>query len=116
MEENKLTKYLLPYCVSERTQIQYEEPLTYKYSIVDLRETLINIGFIILEDIKNSIYVIKIKSGLLNLTYAYFVLELKDNNLNIAGCANEGALSQNIYDKAIRKLMEGISDENKTAK
>lgn len=112
MDKRKLAQYLLPYCVSNNTQIRYEESLTYKNSFVVLRDSLMRIGFILLEDTEKNIYIVKIKSGILNQTCAYFALELKDNILNIAGCANEGVIFQNIYDKAIRKLIGGLLDEN----
>lgn len=111
MDNTTLSKLLIPYCVSAKTVIRHEAPVTYTKDIAELRFSLMTVGFIMSQNAKNNIFTLKICSGIFNLTYAYFALELKNGVLNISGCANEGIIRQNIYEKALKKLMGVISDE-----
>ena len=111
--ENELVQCLCEYITPHKKGICYiEEPFVYNKGREKLIESLYRTRFKFLKVIDNSTCVVEIPSGCKDLTSAIFILKLENDNLYVAGYAEEGIIKQNIYDKALNKI-KAVFDNDK---
>ena len=87
---------------------------TYSFEVIDLpflkiRDVLMVLGKIYLEDTEDQIYVATIKSGFFKKNNAYLALQLKENCLNISISAKEGLINQHTTEGALNEFKSKIS-------
>lgn len=81
-----------------------------RIGFMKLRDCLINIGTVLIEDFDNSIFVVRIAAGLGNLNYATIAMQLKGNSIDCIGYAKEGLFKQHTVEMAINKIKTRIHE------
>ena len=78
-------------------------------SFMKIRDVLMVLGKIYLEDKENQIYVATVKSGFFKKNNAYMALQLNENCLNISISAKEGLINQHTIEGALNEFKSKIS-------
>ena len=79
-------------------------------SIEKLRDILIKIGDISIEDKENNTYIAVIPGGFLKKNYSSVAIELSNNELVVAAFSNEGIINQHTTDGVIDEIERSISE------
>lgn len=75
-------------------------------SFLQLRDSLLCIGEILLEDQDSQLYVASVRAGFRDMNSAVVALQLQGNKLHAMAYAKEGAINQGICEKALKKLTD----------
>lgn len=103
-EKNRaINKRLMDVCDAKEKKILNTTIRVNGLSFVKLRDILIEIGKIHLEDIEANIYIAVIPGGFARMNYAVVAFQLLEDELIIAAYANEGIINQH--------TSEGVVDE-----
>lgn len=104
--QNDLQKLLLEYSDAPVEKIQEALVTECRLSFVQIRDRLYLLGNIVYEDLENQIYVAYVRAGIGNMSGAVLAMQLCGSKLLIVGYAREGAIKQNICEKAIQKVKD----------
>lgn len=100
----ELKKRIATYSKINEKKIVTDFISTNKISFINIRDYLMEIGTVIEADEKEEIYVVIIKSGIINLNPTIVGILLKNETLYIAAYAKEGILNQNTAKTVIQDL------------
>lgn len=104
--QNDLRKLLLEYSSATVEKIQETVVAECKLSFEQIRDRLYLLGNILYEDLENQVYVAYVRAGIGNMSGAVLAMQLCGSKLVIAGYAKEGAIKQNLCEKAIQKVKD----------
>lgn len=104
--QNDLQKLLLQYSDATMEKIQEEVVAECKLSFEQIRDRLFLLGNILYEDLENQVYVAYVRAGIGNMSGAVLAMQLCGSKLMVAAYAKEGAIKQNLCEKAIQKVKE----------
>lgn len=108
MDYSKLNNVLLKtFDISEDTIENYSLEVN-NLPFLKLRDILMKLGTIYLEDFENQIYVATIKGGFFKMNNAHTAIQLDENCLKLSISAKEGLLNQHTIEGAINELKNNI--------
>ncbi len=106
---NQLKNKLLLYSNIKENDIKYKcINIDKKITMLRIRDSIVTIGKILEEDLKQQIYVVALKGGIGNLNKAVIAIQLDDKKIKLAGYAPEGLIKQNTVDKCFTKVTDVI--------
>lgn len=80
-------------------------------TFLQLRDRLYLLGTILFEDAQNEVYVAHVRAGFGNLSGATLAMQLKGNNLFVAGYAKEGIIKQRLCETAVQRVKSAAQGE-----
>lgn len=113
--QNDLRKLLLEYSSATVEKIQETVVAECKLSFEQIRDRLYLLGNILYEDLENQVYVAYVRAGIGNMSGAILAMQLCGSKLMIAGYAKEGAIKQNLCEKAIQKIKDAAKGKTVSA-
>lgn len=106
MDKKKLTEKLNKHIKTKENKIVFYSTKTKNIKFIKLKDSVYELnGNILEEDEANHIYVASIKGGTFNSNYAYVVMQLEDDELNIALYSQEGLINQHTSENVLEKLL-----------
>ena len=103
-----INKKLIDICGAREKRIVNESFGVTGLTFIKLRDTLVRMGKIHLEDSENSIYVAIIPGGFAKRNYATVVFELQEGSVKIAAYADEGIINQHTSEGVINEFRKCI--------
>ena len=108
--EKKLLKKLNEFYDTKETEIVSASVKVTNLKLKNIKDTLISIGNIVDEDLKEETYVGYIKSGAFSLNRAYVAVGKDDDKAIMVVYSPEGLIKQNTSKKAIEKFKKEIKE------
>lgn len=105
---SSINKKLIDVCGAKEKKIVNDTFAVVGLTLLKLRDILVRMGKIHLEDSENSIYVAIIPGGFAKRNYATVVLQLNEDNVKIAAYADEGIIKQHTSEGVINEFRKCI--------
>ncbi len=109
MDKKKTISLMREFISVKEKEVVVDSSSTPNMTFANLRDNIIGLGKILLEDFETNTYIVRVPSGVGNMNSAVVALHLEDNVLNFMAYAREGIIKQHTAEKAIRRVQNKLS-------